>query len=50
MDAIVDFLSRATRRDLDDQTVQITIIVYGTGLLVLLLFLIYDLDLCPRFI
>ena len=50
MDAIANFLARATGRNLDDETVEITIIFCGIGLLVLLLFLTYGLDLCPRFI
>src|SRR5260370_5654071 len=50
MDAIANFLSRATGRNLDDETVETTVIFCGIGLLVLLLFLTYDLDLSPRFI
>ena len=50
MDAILNFLSRATGRNLDDETVETTVIFCGIGLLVLLLFLTYDLDLSPRFI
>ena len=49
MDAIANFLSRATGRDLDDETVETTIIFCGIGVFVLLLFLAYDLGLCPRF-
>ena len=49
MDAIANFLSRATGRDLDDETVETTIIFCGIGVFVLLLFLAYDLDLCLRF-
>jgi hypothetical protein len=49
MDAIADFLYRATGHNLDDETVQATVIFCGIGLFVLLLFLAYDLDLCPRF-
>ena len=49
MDAIANFLSRTTRRNLDDETVQATVIVCGIGLFVFLLFLAYGLDLCPRF-
>jgi hypothetical protein len=49
MDAIANFLSRATGRNLDDETVETTIIFCGIGLFVLLLFLAYGLDLCPRF-
>ena len=49
MDAIATFLYRATGRDLDDVTVQTTVILCGIGLFVLLLFLAYDLDLCPKF-
>ena len=49
MDAIADFLCRATGRNLDDETVQAAVILCGIGLFVLLLFLAYDLDLCPRF-
>jgi hypothetical protein len=50
MDAIANFLSRATGRNLDDETVETTILLCGIGLLLLLLFLTYDLDLRPRFI
>ena len=50
MDAIANFLSRATGRNLDDETVETTILFCGIGLLLLLLFLTYDLDLSPRFI
>jgi hypothetical protein len=50
MDAILNFLSRATGRNLDDETVQTNIIFCGIGLLLLLLFLTYGLDLCPEFI
>ena len=50
MDAIANFLSRATGRNLDDETVQTTIIFCGIGLLLLLLFLTYGLDLSPQFI
>jgi hypothetical protein len=50
MDAILNFLSRATGRNLDDERVQTTIISCGIGLLLLLLFLTYGLDLCPEFI
>jgi len=50
MDAIANFLSRATGRNLDDETVETTILFCGIGLLLLLLFLTYDLDLRPRFI
>jgi hypothetical protein len=49
MDAIANFLSRATGRNLDDETVQTTIILCGIGLFVLLLFLAYGLELSPRF-
>ena len=49
MDAIANFLSRATGRDLDDVTVQTTVIFCGIGLFVLSLFVAYDLDLCPKF-
>ena len=38
MDAILNFLSRATGRNLDDETVQTTVIACGIGLLLLLLF------------
>ena len=47
MDAIANFLFRATRRNLDDETVEIIIILCGIGLFVSLLFLAYGLDLCP---
>jgi hypothetical protein len=50
MDAILNFLSRATGRNVDDETVQTNIIVCGIALLLLLLFLTYGLDLCPEFI
>lgn len=50
MDAIANFLSRAAGRNLDDETVETTIIFCGIGLLALLLFLTYGLDLCHRFI
>jgi hypothetical protein len=50
MDAIANFLSRATGRNLDDETVETIILFCGIGLLLLLLFLTYDLDLRPRFI
>jgi hypothetical protein len=49
MDAIGNFLSRATGRNLDDETVEFTIVFCGIGLFVLLLFVAYGLDLCPRF-
>ena len=49
MDAIADFLYRATGRDLCDESVQATVILCGIGLFGLLLFLAYYLDLCPRF-
>jgi hypothetical protein len=49
MDVIANFLSRTTRRNLDDETVEITIVLCGIGLFVLLLFVAYGLDLCPRF-
>jgi hypothetical protein len=39
MDAILNFLARATRRNLDNETVQTTIISCGIGSLLLLLFL-----------
>ena len=39
MDAILNFLSRATGRNVDDETVQTTVIACGIGLLLLLLFL-----------
>jgi hypothetical protein len=50
MDAILNFLSRATGRNVDEETVQTNIIACGIGLLLLLLFLTYGLDLCPEFI
>jgi hypothetical protein len=50
MDAIANFLSRASGRNLYDETVEIMIIFCGIGLLALLLFLTYGLDLSPRFI
>jgi hypothetical protein len=50
MDAILNFLSRATGRNVDIETVETTIIFCGIGLLVLLLFLTYGLDLSPEFI
>ena len=50
MDAILNFLSRATGRNLDDETVQTTIIFCGIGLLLLLLFLTYGLNLSPKFV
>jgi hypothetical protein len=50
MDAILNFLSRATGRNVDVETVETTIIFCGIGLLVLLLFLTYGLDLSPEFI
>jgi hypothetical protein len=50
MDAILNFLSRATGWNVDNETVQINIIACGIGLLLLLLFLTYRLDLCPEFI
>ena len=49
MDAIANFLSRATGRNLADETVETTIIFCGIAVFVLLLFVAYDLDLCPRF-
>ena len=49
MDAIGNFLFRATGRNLDDETVQTIVVLCGIGLFVLLLFLAYDLDLSPRF-
>ena len=49
MDVIANFLSRTTGRNLDDETAQAAVILCGIGLFVLLLFLAYDLDLCPRF-
>jgi hypothetical protein len=49
MDAIADLLYRATGRDLEDETVQTTIIFCGIGLFVSLLFVAYGLNLCPRF-
>jgi hypothetical protein len=49
VDAIANFLSRATGRDLKDETVQTTVIFCGIGLFVSLLFVAYSLDLCPRF-
>jgi hypothetical protein len=48
MDAILNFLSRATGRNVDVETVETTIIFCGIGLLVLLL--TYGLDLSPEFI
>jgi hypothetical protein len=39
MDAILNFLSRATGRNLDNETVQTIIIFCGIGSLLLLLFL-----------
>jgi hypothetical protein len=39
MDAILNFLARATGRNLDNETVQTTIISCGIGSLLLLLFL-----------
>jgi hypothetical protein len=50
MDAIANFLSRATGRNVDVETAETTIIFCGVGLLVLLLFLTYGLDLSPEFI
>jgi len=47
MDAIANFLSLAAGRNLNDETVETAIIFCGIGLLVLLLFVAYDLDLCP---
>jgi hypothetical protein len=41
--------TRATGRDLKDETVQTTVIFCGIGLFVSLLFVAYGLDLCPRF-
>ena len=49
MDTIANFLSRTTGRNLDDETVEATMIFCGIALFVLLLFLAYGLDLCPRF-
>jgi hypothetical protein len=49
MDAIANFLSRTTGRNLDDEAIQTTVILSGIGLFVLLLFVAYALDLCPRF-
>ena len=49
MDAIANFLFHVTGRNLDDETVQANVIFCGIGVFVLLLFLAYDLDLCPRF-
>lgn len=49
MVAIANFLSRATGRNLDDETVETAIIFCGIAVFVLLLFVAYDLDLCPRF-
>jgi hypothetical protein len=40
MDAILSFLSRATGRNVDYETVQTNIIAFGIGLLFLLLFLL----------
>jgi hypothetical protein len=50
MDAIANFLSRATGRNVDVETAETTIIFCGVGLLLLLLFLTYGLDLSPQFI
>jgi hypothetical protein len=49
MDAIANFLFRTTGSNLDDETVQIIVVFCGIGLFVLLLFVAYGLDLCPRF-
>ena len=49
MDAIANFLARATGRNLDDETVETTIIFCGIAVFVSLLFLAYGLDLCPKF-
>jgi hypothetical protein len=49
MDAIGNFLSRTTGSNLDDETVQIIVVLCGIGLFVLLLFVAYGLNLCPRF-
>jgi hypothetical protein len=49
MDAIANFLFRTTGSNLDDETVQIIVVLCGIGLFVLLLFVAYGLDLCPRF-
>ena len=51
MTAMAKFLFRTTGSNVDNETVQIIIIFCGIGfLLLLLLFLTYDLDLCPEFI
>ena len=50
MDAIANFLSSATGRNFDDETIETITIFCGIGLLILLLFLTYGLDLCPEFI
>jgi hypothetical protein len=49
MKAIANFLFRTTGRYPDDETVEITIILCGIGLFVLLLFGAYGFDLCPKF-
>jgi hypothetical protein len=49
MDAIANFLFRTTGSNLDDETVHIIVVFCGIGLFVLLLFVAYGLDLCPRF-
>ena len=49
MDAIANFLSSATGRNLDDETVETITIFCGIGLLILLLFLTYGLDLLVIF-
>ena len=49
MDAIADLLYRATGRNLCDEGAQAIVILCAIGLFGLLLFLAYDLDLCPRF-
>jgi hypothetical protein len=50
MAAIAKFLFRTTGSNVEDETVQTIIILCGMGLLLLLLFLTYGLDLCPEFI